>query len=144
MEFTVNPYDPCVANKMVDDAQLMVVWHVDDMKISHVKKKCVDEMIEWLKSMYEDKVGKVKQSHGKIHDYLGMEMDFSNPGMVQVKMIRYVKEMVVCFPDQAAVQKAVVSPASDSLFRIRDSPTLNKDKAEIFHNIMAKGLFVAK
>ena len=50
--FTVNPYDPCVANKMVDGAQLTVVWHVDDMKISHVKKKCVDEMIEWSKSMF--------------------------------------------------------------------------------------------
>ena len=114
------------------------------MKISHVKKKCVDEMIEWSKSMYEDKVGKVKQSRGKIHDYLGMEMDFSDPGTVQIKMIRYVQDMVACFPDQAAVQKAVVSPASDSLFRIRDSPRLNKDKAEIFHNIVAKGLFVAK
>ena len=76
MGFIVNPYDPCMANKMVDSAQLTVVWHVDDMKISHVKKKCVDKMIKWSKSMYEDKVGKVKQSRGKVHDYLGMEMHF--------------------------------------------------------------------
>ena len=74
--FVVNPYDPCVANKMVEGSQLTVVWHVDDMKISHQKKKCVDKFIEWAKSMYEDKVGKVKASSGKVHDYLGMEMDF--------------------------------------------------------------------
>ena len=35
--FKINPYDPCVANKMIDRKQLTVFWHVDDLKIS-----CVD------------------------------------------------------------------------------------------------------
>ena len=34
--FELNPYDPCVANKIVDGAQFTVVWHVDDLKVSHV------------------------------------------------------------------------------------------------------------
>ena len=34
--FKLNSYDPCVANKIVDVAQLTVVWHVDDLKVSHV------------------------------------------------------------------------------------------------------------
>ena len=29
--FVLNPYDPCVANKIVDCAQLTVVWNVDDL-----------------------------------------------------------------------------------------------------------------
>ena len=30
--FEINPYDPCVANKMTDAVkQLTVVWHVDDL-----------------------------------------------------------------------------------------------------------------
>ena len=33
--FVLNPYDPCVANKSVDGAQLTVVWHVDDNLIGH-------------------------------------------------------------------------------------------------------------
>ena len=33
--FEVNPYNPCVANKTVRGSQMTVVWHVDDMKISH-------------------------------------------------------------------------------------------------------------
>ena len=94
--FTVNPYDPCVANKTVDGSQMTVVWHVDDLKILHKKKKCVDDMVEWLRSMYEDEIGKVKQSRGVIHDYLGMEMDFATAGKVKVKMVDYVKEMVKC------------------------------------------------
>ena len=34
--FELNPHDPCVANKIVNGAQLRVVWHVDDLKVSHV------------------------------------------------------------------------------------------------------------
>jgi hypothetical protein len=36
--FTINPYDWCVANKMIDGTQCTVLWHVDDMKISHVSE----------------------------------------------------------------------------------------------------------
>ena len=36
--FRINPYDPCVENKMVGGKQLTVFWHVDDLNIS-----CVDE-----------------------------------------------------------------------------------------------------
>jgi hypothetical protein len=37
--FEINPYNPCVANKMTDTGkQLTVVWHVDDLMAS-----CEDE-----------------------------------------------------------------------------------------------------
>ena len=35
MGFEINPYDPCVANMMVEGGQITVCWHVDDLKISH-------------------------------------------------------------------------------------------------------------
>ena len=31
MGFVVNPYDPCVANKMINGSQMTVTWHVDDL-----------------------------------------------------------------------------------------------------------------
>ena len=31
---------------------------------------------------------------GKIHDYLGMTLDFSQPGTVQVIMTEYVKKLL--------------------------------------------------
>jgi hypothetical protein len=46
--FVLNPYDPCVANKVVDGSVLTECFHVDDCKISH-KSKVVEETIEWLK-----------------------------------------------------------------------------------------------
>jgi hypothetical protein len=30
MGFEINPYDPCVANKMVNGTQITIRWHVDD------------------------------------------------------------------------------------------------------------------
>ena len=33
--FKVNPYDPCVANAMINGSQMTVTWHVDDLKVSH-------------------------------------------------------------------------------------------------------------
>jgi hypothetical protein len=50
--FKLNPYDPCVANKMVNGKQFTITWHVDDLKLSHVDLKEVDKTIEWLKSIY--------------------------------------------------------------------------------------------
>ena len=33
--FTLNPYEPCISNIMVRGKQLAVVWHTDDLKLSH-------------------------------------------------------------------------------------------------------------
>jgi hypothetical protein len=49
--FKLNPYDPCVANKMVNGKQFTMTWHVDDLKLSHVDAKEVDKTIKWLKSI---------------------------------------------------------------------------------------------
>ena len=38
MGFVVNPYDLCVANRMVNEKQQIVTRHVDDLKILHVDK----------------------------------------------------------------------------------------------------------
>ena len=35
--FKINPYDPCVANKIINGTQMTVIWHVDDLKISHAE-----------------------------------------------------------------------------------------------------------
>ena len=72
--FELNPYDPCVANKTVENLQLTVVWHVDDLKVSHALTKVVTRMANWLKKTYKqlfsDGSGKMKINRGKIHEYL--------------------------------------------------------------------------
>ncbi len=80
--FKLNPYDPCVANKIVKGKQMTVCFHVDDCKIFHVSSKDVDGTINWLQSEYdsvfEDGSGKMKVHWGKSQKYLGMTLDFSH------------------------------------------------------------------
>ena len=45
--FELNPYDPCVVNKMVNSEQLTVCWHVDDLKSSHINPKVNNEFLQW-------------------------------------------------------------------------------------------------
>ena len=67
----INPYDPCVANKFINGKQHTVMWHVDDLKISHVDQKVNDRFIEWVDELYgDDEIGRVKAVRGKKHDYL--------------------------------------------------------------------------
>ena len=34
--FELNPYDPCVANNIINRKQLTLVWHIGDIKASHI------------------------------------------------------------------------------------------------------------
>ena len=50
--FTVNPYDPCVENWEVEGSQMTVVWHVDDMKVSHANPDMVTELVNWVQIFF--------------------------------------------------------------------------------------------
>jgi hypothetical protein len=54
MGFTLNPYDLCVANKIINGKQCTIVWYVDDNKISHVDPNVVTDVITQI----EKKLGK--------------------------------------------------------------------------------------
>jgi hypothetical protein len=45
MGFVINPYDPCVANKVVNGKQLTLGWHVDDLMISHVDITAINKFL---------------------------------------------------------------------------------------------------
>ncbi len=48
----LNPYDSCVANKVVDGKQMTVCWHVDNLKVSHCDPAQVTIFGEWLSEKY--------------------------------------------------------------------------------------------
>ena len=83
-------------------------------------------------------------TRGKIHDYLGMRFDFSEPGKVKVDMIDYVKEMLDDFSESFKPTDSAPSPAADNLFAAGDSRTLDTERAEEFHTFVAKGLWASK
>jgi hypothetical protein len=74
--FVFNYYDPCVVNKMVNGKQHTIVFHVDDLKSSHVDPKVNNKFEEWLNKKYGTH-GKVVCHRGTRFDYLGMILDYS-------------------------------------------------------------------
>ena len=79
--FKLDPYGTCVANKIINDKKMIVVWNVDGTKVSHYSKKIFTRMEKWLsktyKRIFEDGSGKMKISKGNIHEHLVMTVDYS-------------------------------------------------------------------
>ena len=98
--FKLNPYDVCVANRNVNDNQHTIVWHIDDVKSSHVDPKVNDTFYEWAEKIYgSDRTGHVTVTRGKKHDYLGMMLDYSQIGALKINMKHYIDSMFDEFPE---------------------------------------------
>lgn len=141
--FKFNPYDPCVANRTVGGKQHTILFHVDDLLSTHVNPKQNDWFLEWLNKKYGN-FGKVVATRGKRHDYLGMTLDFSREGKVIVDMIDYVEKMIDTFPVKLKTTDTAKTPAADNAYSKRSNKKLSREKAEIFHTWVAKGLFLSK
>jgi hypothetical protein len=142
--FEVNPYDPCVANKIVGGTQMTVSWHVDDLKVSHKDPTVVDSFLNWIKRTYGS-IGEVKTTRGKVHDYLGMKLNYQVPGQVTIDMRDYVESMLENFPQKELEGAPVKAPWTDELFKVNaNSPALNHDLQKQYHTTVAQGLFLTK
>ena len=92
MAFKINPYNPCVSNKMVNGHQMTIFWHVDDLKVSHKYENAVTALAEKLAELYGPKT---TVSRGKVHEYLGMNIDWDSvPGTMIVSIIKYLHNLI--------------------------------------------------
>ena len=115
MGFELNPYDPCVANKTINGSQMTVTWHVDDLKVSHVDSIEVTKFILSMAKIYGPNI---TVSRGPVHDYLGMDLDYSECGNVKISMIKYLEKIFASFPE--VIKSIRDTPAADHLFQVRD------------------------
>ncbi len=74
MGFEIHPYNPCVANKMVNRTQMTIRWHVDDLMISHLSQDEIMKVVQGIKDIYGENL---METVGTVHDYLGMTFDYS-------------------------------------------------------------------
>jgi hypothetical protein len=141
--FTINPYDPCVANKTINDNQCTVVWHVDDVKISHVDPNVVTDVIALFNTEYAKKAP-LTITRGKVHEYLGMTLGYPTVGKVKCTMYKYIGNMLKELPSD--MEGTAATLASPHLFAVNnDNPEkLDEDTAEMFHRNVAKLLFLCK
>ena len=75
----------------MNGSQCTIVWHVDDLKVSHRDEAVVTYFAQELGRRNRDKL-KIKR--GKVFDYLGIDLDFeSQPGTMIISMIKYLDWM---------------------------------------------------
>ena len=140
--FKVNPYDWCVVNKMINGKQCTILWHVDDLMMSHMDMNVLEDIVASLNKEY-GKAGKLSVTRGTVHDYLGVRMDYSTPGQVSFDMEKYLDGVLEDLPDD--MDGVASTPAAEHLFKTRDDvPKLSPDKADLYHSITAQLLYASQ
>ena len=140
--FVMNPYDRCTMNKIIDGSQATICWHVDDLKVSHKSPEVVTSILEQLDDEY-GKISPLSVTRKKIHDYVGMTIDYTDKGTVKFSMFDYLEEIIQNLPKDFIGEAQ--TPASNHLFTINEDATkLNEKDSETFHHYVAKLLFMAK
>jgi hypothetical protein len=141
--YVANPYDECVMNKEVNGTQCTVLWHVDDIKMSHVEGSVLEELVDKLEEVYGSKEAPVTVTRGKIHEYLGMTLDYSDDGKCKVIMKDFIADMLDDLPSDMDGES--VTPAANHLFQVNEDPKkLNEETSQMFHHNTAKLLFLSK
>jgi hypothetical protein len=136
-------YVVCCMNKVINGKQCTIVWHVDDLKISHMCSKVVTEIIEMVGKEFGNHKPLTVQ-RGLLHDYLGMTIDLSVKGKVMITMIDFIEKMLEEIPEDMNGDKP--SPAREHLFKGNDEdPTKLEEKQRmIVHRNTAKLLFLSQ
>ena len=121
---------------------MTVTWHVDDLKVSHQDPFEITLLADYLQGIY----GNVDVHRGKIHDYLGVDFDFTERKKVKVSQIKYLCGVLKEFPEE--ITGTAATPAAEHLFVIRpdDDPKkkyLPEEQAVTFHRTTAQLLFMS-
>ena len=140
--FAINPYDSCVANKDIDGQQCTITWHVDDLKISHVEEQVVRSIIQKIQDNFGQH-SELSMHIGKRHDYLGMILDFTTPGILEIDMSDYIQVILQDTP--ANLRGTSMVPAAKHLFTTRpDAPKISPQEQEIFHHLTMQLMYLSQ
>ena len=79
--FLINPCYPYVVNNNINSTHMTITCHVYDLKVSHKDASDITKFGMWLEGIY----GKnLTFRMGKVHDYLAMDLDYSEKVFFEV------------------------------------------------------------
>ena len=93
MGYQRNKYKWCVINKIIDNKQCTILYHVDDLKTSHVDPAVVSIVLADIYVEYGT-ITKITIMRGKVNKYLRMTIDYSSPDKVISLMINYIGKIL--------------------------------------------------
>ena len=130
MGFKRNSYDSCVLNKNIHGSQYTIMFHVDDLKLSHTSEEVLTTIIQALDKNYGG-IMPLSVSRGRVHDYFGMLFNYNTEGQVSIQMYQYVNEFLNSIPDRYKQGIGSATPASSNLYDVRDR---NKEDVALLPN----------
>jgi hypothetical protein len=139
MGFTLNPYDQCVANCMIEGKQCTIAWYVDDTKISHVDPNVVMRIIQELEKHFD----KMTVARGREHVFLGMHIQYTEENTAVITMKTYLEEAIT--ESGLDISRHASTPTTRTLFEVNKVlELLGKDEeSEAFHSVVEKLLYVS-
>ena len=118
---------------------MKVCWHMDDLKVSHVDPKEVNNFMEWIDGIYWE----LSITRVKAHEYLSMMLDLRTPGDLWLNMLDYIKGV----PEDLTEVIAGISMnrAKNNLFQFKpedEKKLINKERATSSHHIVSQMIFI--
>ena len=133
----VSAHDDCVFNMFDSNGIIIstIVIHVDDGFISGSSEKILDDFFGKLTA----ELGELTIRRGRVHDYLGMLLDFSQPNVVHITIEKMIKQLI----SDWNVSKMRNSPAKSDLFSIDESSeSLSEENSKQLHRGIAQLLYL--
>ena len=101
---------------MINGYQCTIQVHVDDLKLSYVYQDELNKIIDALNEVFGSDGDLLTASYGKIHEYLGMTIDWSTEGVVVFTMYDYLEDILDEAP--ADFDGEDVTPVVSGLFMV--------------------------
>ena len=141
-DFIMNPYDSCTWNKMVNGDQLRIQFFIDNLHISHVEGKVIDNLVHNL-NKFKTKFNKLTMCKGKVHNYLGINIYYINVDYVKFTMYDFIEYVIK--EARNDMNGTLPWPADSKLFNVdHKSPRLSTEYADYFHSMTKWLLFACK
>ena len=106
----------------------------------HKDQSAIDDFATWLRGKYErNEKGLFLTYHkGKVHNYLGIDLDYSERKELKVSMIKYTNNIFKGFSED--IGTPALDPAAKHLFQVPEegeAQYLSEEKAQEFHTVVA-------
>ena len=89
IDFEINPYYICVANKMIEVTQCTIAWYVYESKRSHKNPSLISDIINKAKKHFGD----LSVVRGKQDNFLGTYIEIKE-NIIQVYMVEELEECI--------------------------------------------------
>ena len=140
--FMVNPYDSCIIIKMINGKQCTIIWHVDDLKLSHIMQSVLEDIADKINTKYGQVLPLIIHC-SEVHEYLGMTIDYLEDGKVKFMLCDYVDGVLSGAPPE--MDSVAITPSASNLFTTqKDAEKLDDDHAETYHHISVQLLYLCQ